>query len=122
MTSADDTLKHKPRQILVDVENRLLQINWADAHESVFDFTLLRRACPCAECRPWVHGGEVGKSPESVRHAVGELNAVSDVSAVGNYAINFRWADGHATGIYDFKFLRELDEAAQILNGEKSKS
>jgi DUF971 family protein len=28
---------------------------------------------------------------------------------VGNYAIRFRWSDGHDTGIFDFRFLRSLD-------------
>lgn len=114
MSMAEDARKYKPRNIIVDIENRLMQINWADGRESVYDFTLLRRACPCAECRPWVHGvGESGESPESVRRAVGELKSVGDVRPVGSYALNFQWADGHNYGIYDFKLLRELDDAAE---------
>ncbi|HEY1266366.1 MAG TPA: gamma-butyrobetaine hydroxylase-like domain-containing protein [Candidatus Binatia bacterium] len=27
---------------------------------------------------------------------------------VGNYAIMFRWGDGHETGIYTFQYLRSL--------------
>ena len=27
---------------------------------------------------------------------------------VGNYGISIRWSDGHETGIYTFKQLREL--------------
>lgn len=27
---------------------------------------------------------------------------------VGNYAIGFRWGDGHDTGIYTFEYLRRL--------------
>ncbi len=102
-------LIHKPNNIVVDVENRLMQINWADGHTSVYEFTALRRACPCAECRPWVHGvGTVGDSPESVRTAIGVLNSVKDVTTVGGYAINFRWADGHNSGIYSFEYLRSI--------------
>lgn len=99
----------KPQKVLVDVDNKLIQINWADGHESVYDFTYLRRACPCAECRPWVHGiGRVGESPDEVLQAVGELADASDVSMVGGYALHFNWADGHTTGIYQFEYLREL--------------
>jgi DUF971 family protein len=109
INSPQTELQHKPKNILVDVDGKRLQINWADDHESVYEFTYLRRACPCAECRPWTHGvGEVGQTPEAVRNAVGELKAVSDVQAVGAYAINFHWADGHSYGIYDFKYLRDL--------------
>lgn len=31
---------------------------------------------------------------------------------VGNYALNFIFSDGHNTGIYIYKFLREIDESA----------
>ncbi len=106
----------KPQKILVDVENSALQIIWQDAHDSIYDLTDLRRACPCAECQPWKEGiGEVGVSPEAVLKAVGELNVVSDVEQVGGYAIMFHWKDGHAFGIYDWEYLRELcpcDECA----------
>ena len=114
MNPSADALASRPQNIVVDVEHRLLQINWADGRTSVYDLTTLRRACPCAECRPWVHGvGQIGESPESVRRAVGDLKSASDVRAVGSYAINFNWADGHNYGIYDFKFLRALDDAAR---------
>ncbi len=104
-----DQAQPKPKQIVVDVQNRLMQIIWADGHESIYEFSALRRACPCAECQPWVHGvGAVGDTPESVRQAVAELKSASDVSRVGAYAINLRWADGHASGIYTFEYLRSL--------------
>ena len=32
------------------------------------------------------------------------------IEEVGNYAIQLAWGDGHATGIYSFRFLRELAE------------
>lgn len=99
----------RPQKILVDVENRAMQINWQDGHASIYDLTYLRRACPCAECQPWKEGiGEVGKSPESVLRAIGELNAPSDVSMVGNYAIQFQWKDGHSSGIFGWDYLRDL--------------
>jgi DUF971 family protein len=106
----------KPRKILVDLETHAVQINWPDGHTSIFDWTYLRRACPCAECQPWKEGiGVPGEMPEAVRQAVGELRAVTDVSAVGGYAIQFHWADGHSFGIYDWDYLRDLcpcDECA----------
>jgi DUF971 family protein len=44
--------------------------------------------------------------PESISEEL----IISDLSLVGRYAINFRWSDGHDTGIYSFRYLRELDE------------
>jgi DUF971 family protein len=35
------------------------------------------------------------------------------ISGVGRYAIQIEWSDGHGSGIYPFRRLRELgDEAA----------
>jgi DUF971 family protein len=44
--------------------------------------------------------------PESIAEEL----TISDLSLVGRYAINFRWSDGHETGIYSFRYLRELGE------------
>lgn len=100
-----------PRGIVVDMARRLLQINWSDGRQSVYDFDTLRRACPCAECRPWVHGvGKVGETPEAVKHARGELERLEDIQPVGSYALHFNWADGHTFGIYDWTYLRALDD------------
>jgi DUF971 family protein len=40
--------------------------------------------------------------------AVSEELAITDISVVGRYALNFRWSDGHETGIYSFRYLREF--------------
>ncbi|MBI5303955.1 MAG: DUF971 domain-containing protein [Chloroflexi bacterium] len=110
----------KPQKILVDVDNQAVQINWQDGHISIYDLTYLRRACPCAECQPWKEGvGEVGVSPASVLQAVGGLNAVSDVTPVGGYAIQFHWKDGHAYGIYDWEYLRAVCPCDECLAKKK---
>jgi DUF971 family protein len=31
-----------------------------------------------------------------------------EIRGVGNYAIEFRWHDGHSTGIYTYNYLRSL--------------
>lgn len=40
--------------------------------------------------------------------AVGPLTAV-DAELVGRYAIRIRFSDGHDTGIYSWRYLRQLD-------------
>jgi ATP-binding protein involved in chromosome partitioning len=39
---------------------------------------------------------------------------------VGNYAIRIDWSDGHNSGIYAFRFLRDLDELRQAQAGAPS--
>lgn len=102
----------KPTGIIIDLAQKLMQFNWHDGHESVFDFDTLRRACPCAECRPWIHDMVKSSSHEpsdAVKNAVGELKTMQDIQPVGSYALHFNWADGHTFGIYDWKYLRALD-------------
>ena len=41
---------------------------------------------------------------------VSEELEITDLSLVGRYAINFRWSDSHETGIYSFRYLRQLCE------------
>ena len=43
---------------------------------------------------------------------------IRDISIVGRYALNFRWSDGHETGIYSFRYLRELCETQDAGSGE----
>ena len=35
------------------------------------------------------------------------------ISGVGRYAIQIEWSDGHGSGIYPFRRLRELGDEAQ---------
>lgn len=105
--------QHKPQGIIVDLAQRAVQFTWDDGHVSVFDLTFLRRACPCAECRPWIHDlvktSGSHEPSDAVKNAVGELKSMQDVQPVGSYGLNFNWADGHTFGIYDWKYLRALD-------------
>lgn len=83
---------------------RSLAITWADGHESVFDVRELRLACGCARCvDEWT--GEDRLDPASVPDDVRPLR----IEGVGRYAIQVEWSDGHASGIYPFRRLRELD-------------
>jgi DUF971 family protein len=41
----------------------------------------------------------------------------ASVAAVGNYALQFGWSDGHATGIYSFEYLRRLCPCPRCLPG-----
>lgn len=94
----------EPREISQE-SNTHLQITWGDERVCNYDAASLRRACPCAQCvNEWT--GQRTLKPEAVSDEV-EIN---DLTIVGRYALNFRWSDGHETGIYSFQYLRDLCE------------
>ena len=98
----------EPREIKQEGDTGL-RITWADNHVSRFSAPGLRRACPCAQCvNEWT--GQRVLKPEAISP---ELTII-DLSIVGRYALNFRWSDGHETGIYSFRYLRELSEQDEI--------
>jgi len=83
-----------------------LELAWADGHKSVFGLRFLRKNCPCAGCQ-----GErdlLGRTLLPVVRTVhdGPITATG-AELVGNYALRIKWSDGHDTGIYSFKYLRE---------------
>ena len=82
---------------------RELSILWSDGVESVFPVRELRLACACAQCvDEWTGAGrlEPASVPEDVHPRA--------IQPVGRYAIQIDWSDGHDTGIYPFRRLREL--------------
>jgi len=82
---------------------RALRIAWADGHESLYEVRRLRLACGCAACvDEW--SGENRLDDAAVPQDVRPLH----IQPVGRYAIQIDWSDGHATGIYPFRRLREL--------------
>ena len=92
----------EPRQIKQE-DDFTLKITWADDKECSYKSSELRRSCPCAQCvNEWT--GERVLKPESIAEEI----EIRDLSLVGRYAINFLWSDGHETGIYSFRYLREL--------------
>ncbi len=81
-----------------------LAIEWQDGHRSVYEVRGLRLACACAVCvDEWT--GERRLDPAAVPEDVKPLR----IESVGRYAIQITWSDGHASGIYPFARLRELD-------------
>jgi DUF971 family protein len=95
----------KPKNI--EVVNNILAIAWDDGRESFFDFETLRRACPCASCKGETNVMvEYKPKPQTFTPASFELRGWQ---YVGGYAIQPQWADGHASGIYSFQYLSELE-------------
>ena len=83
-----------------------LALAWSDGQENFIKLRALREACPCAGCQGEPDAlGRVVK-PE-VSRGVKAYELLSwDV--IGGYALQFRWADGHSTGLYTYQLLRSL--------------
>jgi DUF971 family protein len=93
-----------PTALHADREAGTLSIDWADGHHTLYDAVTLRWLCPCAYCR-----GEAGMPGwlDSAPTLTAEQTRLVDLHLVGNYAVSPHWADGHGTGYYPFRLLRE---------------
>ncbi len=83
-----------------------IAIAWNDGRESYLGIETLRRSCPCAECcgEPDALGNIL--RPE-VHHSADSF-ILRGWQLVGGYAVQPAWGDGHNTGLYTFKYLRQL--------------
>jgi DUF971 family protein len=100
----------RPTGLDLDLRAQVLRITWADGVGSGLPLSFLRRHCPCATCRTERQKRSGALLPilsASQSHSDG--GTATGGHLVGNYAMQIDWADGHATGIYDFRFLRTLD-------------
>ncbi len=87
-----------------------LAVKWEDGGESFIALERLRRCCPCAGCKGEMDiMGNVYKNPD--RPLPPEAFRLVRLARVGGYAIQPVWADGHATGIYSFDYLKRVAEA-----------
>ena len=87
-----------------------LAIKWEDGTESFIPFEKLRRACPCAGCKGEVDVmGNLYKNPD--QPLAPNAFKLLRLDPIGTYGVQPLWADGHATGIYSFDYLRRVAEA-----------
>ncbi len=86
-----------------------LALRWSDDVEAYLGFEFLRRACPCAVC-----GGEPDVLGNLIRPEVTYTRdsfVLTGWQAVGGYALQLQWKDGHNSGLYSFDYLRRLNSA-----------
>lgn len=102
--------RFKPADLHLDREHGL-KIEWADGETSRYPLPYLRQRCPCATCRtereearPTGDGLSLNILPANIDKAAEFIGA----RLVGHYAIQIDWADGHSTGLYDFRYLRMI--------------
>ena len=105
--------RNKPSAVKIHVTSGAgVDITWSDGHSSHYDFPFLRDHCPCATCND-----EREKKREVASAGPASAPALpmfkpkaraQTATAVGNYAIQITFTDGHSTGIYSYDYLRSL--------------
>lgn len=93
--------RFKPLAIRSPRGARSTEIDWADGHRSIYPHVILRGYCPCAGCQG--HTGDI-----RFVQPTDPQQELDEIQVVGGYAISLSWFDGHASGIYSFKYLRAL--------------
>jgi prepilin-type processing-associated H-X9-DG protein len=119
----------KPASVKVHVSSGAgVDISWADGHASHYDFAYLRKECPCAMCNDerqkkadglqkneQLKKGNASASPLSspLLPMFKAKIAAKTAQAVGNYALQIDFNDGHTAGIFSFDFLRNICPCAE---------
>ena len=99
----------RPTGVKADKTERLIKITWADGHESRFPFDGLRTICPCVMCKGGHARMGAPADPCAVRDAAATELQLLGLQAMGSYALQISWSDGHDSGIFTWEFLRLAD-------------
>ncbi len=104
-----------PTAVTANRSSADLTISWSDGHVSLYPFSLLRSACPCAECRGGHEKMTAEPDPAVFNLPVIDSAAtrINHLEAVGSYALTIEWEDGHHFGIYNWPYLRALCPCAE---------
>jgi Mrp family chromosome partitioning ATPase/DUF971 family protein len=89
-----------PPQVSFDAD--AITLSWPNETVRVSN-KVLRRACGCALCID-----EMTQKPLLDPAAVPDDIHAEKVGTIGNYAITVDWSDGHNTGFFPYKTIREL--------------
>jgi DUF971 family protein len=90
-----------PTEIRLRRQSRLLEVAFGETERYALPFEFLRVHSPSAEVKGHGPGQEtlvVGKQAVGIR----------EIEPVGQYAVRLVFDDGHDSGLYSWKYLREL--------------
>ena len=97
-----------PRRIQVDRAGGWLELEWSDGDVKRALLSEVRQACPCALCDDLRNDDKKSQGLHMITEKETPSAELSEVTPVGNYAIQIRWSDGHDTGIYTYSLLKQL--------------
>jgi DUF971 family protein len=97
-----------PTEIRLRRQSRVLEVAFGEAEKYALPFEFLRVHSPSAEVK--------GHGPGQETLVLGKQQVgITAVEPVGQYAIKLVFDDGHDTGLYTWKYLRELGRDRDIL-------
>ena len=90
-------------EIKLRTRSRVLEVTFDDGARFLLPFEYLRVHSPSAEVK--------GHGPGQEVLVLGKQNvAITAVEPVGQYAVKLVYDDGHDTGLYTWKYLRDLGD------------
>jgi DUF971 family protein len=92
---------HVPTEIKLHQKSRMMEISFDGGERFQLPYEFLRVHSPSAEVRGHGPGQEVLQTGKK------DIDIVT-IEPVGTYAVQPRFSDGHATGIYSWDYLYEL--------------
>jgi DUF971 family protein len=100
-----------PQSLTVHGQSRVLEISFSDGAHFRIPFELMRIYSPSAEVQGHGPGQEILQT--------GKRDVqVTELEAVGNYAVQPRFSDGHDTGIFSWDYLYFLGSQQEQLWAE----
>jgi DUF971 family protein len=133
--------RRKPASVKVHVSSGAgVDITWSDGHTSHYGFAYLREQCPCAMCnderQKRAQGQQKDLQLKQANTSPGAAPALSSpllpmykpklsakaAHAIGNYALQIDFNDGHATGIFSFDYLRTICPCEECAREYRSNS
>jgi DUF971 family protein len=107
--------RRKPAGVKIHVSSGAgVDVTWADGHASHYEFAYLREVCPCAMCNDERQKKREAKFQSAAPAGSTLLPmykpklAARSAHAVGNYALQIDFNDGHTAGIFSFDYLRTV--------------
>lgn len=90
-----------PTEIKLHQQSKLMEVSFADGANFKLPYEYLRVYSPSAEVR--------GHGPGEETLQTGKRNVdITNLAAVGNYAVQPTFSDGHDSGIYSWDLLYDL--------------
>ncbi|MGH9766796.1 MAG: DUF971 domain-containing protein [Blastocatellia bacterium] len=107
MAQEHGSIEAFPETLELTDDDSVLQVVWDDGRASRHRLDALRAACSCAVCQGHHPSQSKNLKPEQFPGI-----RITDIAPVGRYAYHIVWSDGHDTGIYTLKLLREMEDSA----------
>jgi len=102
-----------PEEVWLSTDRHRLRLSWCDGDRMTLGAEDMRLACRCAWCtRARIDG---------TFEARFEGASIASIELIGDYAINIRFADGHARGIFPWTYLRSIGTLSKETNAGSSK-